>query len=72
MLLVSIPEIWTLGHTRLAEVSCRWIPSSVARPSDRDTVRSPPGTHTITGFRLGGILAYQNVYFLLAVTMNFQ
>src|SRR4029434_3096998 len=38
----EIPEICTLGHTRLAGVSCRWMPSRVARPSPRDTVRSPP------------------------------
>lgn len=41
MLLVSMPEIWTLGHTRLADVSCNWMPSSVVRLSGRDTVRSP-------------------------------
>lgn len=41
MLLVSMPEICTLGHTRLAGVNCRWIPSRVVRPSGRETVRSP-------------------------------
>lgn len=41
MLPVSMPEICTLGHTRLAGVSWRWMPSSVVRPSGRETVRSP-------------------------------
>lgn len=41
MLLGSMPEIWTLGHTRLVGVSCSWIPSRVVRPSGRETVRSP-------------------------------
>ncbi|TNN42838.1 hypothetical protein EYF80_046968 [Liparis tanakae] len=49
MLLVSRPEIWTLGQTRLAGVSCRWMPSSVVRPSGRDTGLShqPRGQQTL-------------------------
>lgn len=41
MLLVSMPEICMLGHTRLVGVNCKWIPSRVVRPSGRETVRSP-------------------------------
>lgn len=41
MLLGSMPEICTLGHTRLVGVSWSWMPSRVVSPSGRDTVRSP-------------------------------
>ena len=38
----SIPEIWTLGPTKLA-ASCSCMPSRVAKlPSVKDTVQSPP------------------------------
>lgn len=53
MLPVSMPEICTLGHTRFAGVSCRWIPSRVVKPSGRETVRSPAAAASVSGHTKG-------------------